>query len=58
MDDVVTPLRDTIETLAARMEECECDQGATMEVSALKAAIAILRSDTDQLKCTNIVLGW
>ncbi|KAG5580060.1 hypothetical protein H5410_050687 [Solanum commersonii] len=37
-----------------RIAVCECGQGATEEVIALKAAIAELKRDVDQLKSTNM----
>ncbi|XP_049397361.1 uncharacterized protein LOC125861535 [Solanum stenotomum] len=44
--DAVTPLSTAIEALATRIAVCECSQGAIEEVMALKATIAVLRSDT------------
>ncbi|XP_049363600.1 uncharacterized protein LOC125828325 [Solanum verrucosum] len=52
--DVVTPLSTTIDAFAARISVCKCGQWATKEVTALKAAIAVLRSDVDQLKSTDM----
>ncbi|KAG5631382.1 hypothetical protein H5410_003099 [Solanum commersonii] len=52
--DAVTPLSATIDTLASRIMVCECSQGDTKEVMALKAAIAALCNDVDQLKSTDM----
>ncbi|XP_049364616.1 uncharacterized protein LOC125829443 [Solanum verrucosum] len=48
--DVVAPLRSTIDALVAKLAVCECSQGATEEVTALKASMTAPRRDVDQLK--------
>ncbi|KAG5630838.1 hypothetical protein H5410_002555 [Solanum commersonii] len=52
--DAVTLLSSTIDALAARIAVCECGQWATKGVMVLKAAIAELRRDVDQLKSTDM----
>uniref|UniRef100_M1DYT4 Polyprotein protein n=1 Tax=Solanum tuberosum TaxID=4113 RepID=M1DYT4_SOLTU len=47
---VVTPLRKCIDALTAWIEVCERGQRATDKVTALKATIAELRKDVNQLK--------
>ncbi|XP_049378081.1 uncharacterized protein LOC125842820 [Solanum stenotomum] len=54
LSDAVTPLSVTIDSLAARITVYERGQGVTDEVTTLKAAIAALRRDVDQLKFTDM----
>jgi len=51
---VVTPFRELIDGIVSRTEVCERGHRATHEVTVLKAAIAELRRDVDQLKSTNM----
>jgi len=46
-------MRATIDGIEDRTAVCERDQGATDEVTILKAAITSLRTDVDQLKATD-----
>ncbi|XP_049372576.1 uncharacterized protein LOC125837518 [Solanum verrucosum] len=43
-----------MDSLATKIVVCECGQEATKEVTTLKANVATLRSDVDQLKSTNM----
>ncbi|KAG5590271.1 hypothetical protein H5410_040785 [Solanum commersonii] len=52
--NVMTLLSATINTLAVRIEVCERGQWASEEVTSLKVAISVLRSDVDQLKSTDM----
>ena len=49
---VLTLLRDSIDSLTVRIEVCERGQGATHEVTTLKADITGLRRDVDEQKST------
>lgn len=54
LDDVVTPLRTTINAFTPRITMCECFQRDTQEVTTLNSAISTLKSDVDQLKSTDM----
>jgi len=48
----------SLASLTSRVEECEKREGDTEELKAMKANIAVLQTDMDLLKSTNINILW